>query len=143
MVIGYDSKVDNFKKIEQLFPYISYFGLTPEGLCYEAVMADILASMSGKDGYFINFSDGYPNITNENLPYYQRKSAKEIAKYNVDKIRANGIKILSFFVTDKDDDNGVTDLSTFKFMYGKDAVNIDVTQVVPLARELNKLFTKK
>jgi hypothetical protein len=140
MVVAYDSRVDKFKKIQQLFPYISTFGITPEGLCYEAVMKDILSSMSGKDGYFINFSDGFPNMTNDKVPAYKRMNAKEIAKYNVDKIRANGVKILSFYLTD---DDTSPDLITFKFMYGKEATYIDVTQVVPLARELNKLFLKK
>ena len=140
MVIGYDSRVDKFKKIQQLFPYISTFGITPEGLCYEAVMNDILKSMSGKDGYFVNFSDGYPNMVNDKLPSYKRMNAYEIAKYNVDKIRLSGIKILSFFVVD---DNDTPYMNKFKMMYGSDATHIDVTQVVPLARELNKLFTKK
>jgi len=139
MVIGYDSRIDKFKKIQQLFPYISTFGITPEGLCYEAVMKDILTSMSGKDGYFVNFSDGYPNMVNDNIPSYKRMNAYEIAKYNVDKIRANGVRILSFFLTD----DSSPDMSKFKMMYGSDATHIDVTQVVPLARELNKLFTKK
>jgi hypothetical protein len=141
MVIGYDSRKDKFKKIQQLFPYIKTFGITPEGLCYEAVMKDILISMSGKDGYFINFSDGYPNMVNVKIPEYKRMNAYEIAKFNVDKIRNNGIRVLSFYLTDEDEDN--PDLTKFKFMYGKDAVNIDVTQVVPLARELNKLFLRK
>jgi len=139
MVIAYDSRKDKFKKIQKLFPYIGTFGITPEGLCYEAVMKDILKSMSGKDGYFINFSDGYPNMVNENLPEYSRMNAYEIAKHNVDKIRANGVKILSFFITSKVD----PDMSRFKMMYGKDATHINVTQVVPLARALNKLFTEK
>jgi hypothetical protein len=97
--------------------------------------------MSGKDGYFVNFSDGYPNMINEKLPYSKRMSAEEITKYNVDKIRANGVKILSFYLTDEDDTD--PDLTTFKFMYGTEATYIDVTKVVPLARELNKLFIKK
>lgn len=141
MVVAYDSRKDKFKKIQTLFPYLKTFGITPEGLCYEAVMKDILSSMIGKDGYFINFSDGYPNMINENLPYGKRMSATEIAKYNVDKIRANGVKILSFYLTDDDGTN--PDLTSFKFMYGNEATYIDVTKVLPLARELNKLFLKK
>lgn len=128
MMIAFDSRKDAFQKIRNLFPWIEPTGTTPEGLCYEAVMEEILASTRGKTGYFINFSDGYPNVG---------YSPEETTRKAVEKMRLNGIKILSFFVTDEYGGS----ISNFKYMYGKDARQINITQVVPLAKEINRMLS--
>ena len=46
-----------------------------------------------------------------------------------------GIQILSFFI---DGDN--YDMRNFQKMYGKSAKGIKVDQLLPLAKELNKMF---
>ena len=133
MVIAYDSRKDNFVKIKNLFPYIKPCSNTPEGLCYEAVMKDILNDAAGKIGYFINFSDGYPNMVNGK----NKKAttyAPEIAKIMVDKMRSVGIRVLAFFIGE-----GYA-FETFKYMYGKDSKEISITELYPLAKELNKMF---
>jgi len=132
MVIAYDSRKDKFNKIKDLFPFITSAGITPEGLCYEAVMDEIISSVAGKIGYFINFSDGMPNMSNHNNPL----PPAEIAQAAVNKMRSVGIKILAFYIG-----NNEHNLNTFKYMYGKEARNINVTEIVPLAKELNKLFS--
>jgi len=134
MVIAYDSRKDSFKKIQQLFPSIEPNGITPEGLCYEAVMDEILASANGKVGYFINFSDGMPNMTNGSNAR-ATSSAPEIARVMVEKMRNVGIRILAFYI------GGGYRLNTFQYMYGKDASSVSVTELIPLAKELNKLFS--
>ena len=128
MVIGYDSRVDSFAKIRNLFPFIEPNGLTPEGLCYLATMKDILESVKGKTGYFINFSDGYPNMS------HNGKSAVQLTTEAVNEMRRNGIRVLSFFI-------GCGDFGTFRRMYGKDSKQISVTDVVPLAWEINKILS--
>ena len=128
MVIGYDSRVDDFSKIRNLFPYLEPNGMTPEGLCYLATMKDILESVKGKTGYLINFSDGYPNMS------HRGKSAVQLTKEAVDEMRRNGIQILSFFV-------GHGEWDKFRQMYSKDAKKISVTDIVPLAREINKMLS--
>lgn len=130
MVIGYDSRIDDMSKIKTLFPYLAPKGsATPEGLCYEAIMKDILSSVAGKTGYFINFSDGMPNMGT------RQRSASQITKEAVAKMRAANIRVLSFFISDYAFGN-----DAFREMYGKDAKTIDVTSIVPLAKELNKMF---
>ena len=60
VAIGYDSRVDKFRKIETLWPNLYAGGTTPEGLCFEAIMKDFVPSTSNRDSYFLNFSDGMP-----------------------------------------------------------------------------------
>jgi len=52
---------------------------------------------------------------------------------------AKGVKVLSYFIGGgygSNEDN-------FKHMYGKDASFIETSQLVPLAKSLNKMFTEK
>ena len=35
--IAYDSRKDSLVKIKELFPYLNCGGLTPEGLCFDAI----------------------------------------------------------------------------------------------------------
>ena len=56
VAIGYDSRVDKFRKIENLWPNLYAGGTTPEGLCYEAIMNDFVPSASNRDSYFLNLS---------------------------------------------------------------------------------------
>ena len=135
MVMAYDSRVDSFKKIQTIFPYLQPAGLTPEGLCYEAILKDILSSVAGKIGYFINFSDGGPNMINEDNSN-ALKTPEEIARVMVNKMRNVGIRILSFYISEYNEES-----ESFTTMYGKDGKVIDVTKIIPLARELNKLFS--
>lgn len=133
MVIAYDSRKDSFNKIKELFPSIEPVGITPEGLCYEATMKEILSASAGKISYFINFSDGMPNMSNRNK---QGMEPVEIAKDAVNKMKKIGIRILSFYIGDGEDA-----LEAFKEMYGKNTREINVTEIIPLAKELNKLFS--
>jgi len=141
VAIGYDSRVDKFRKIELLWPNLYPGGTTPEGLCYEAIMNDFVPSATNRDSYFLNFSDGMPMFGDSSFDYYghealqhTRKQVKEIAK--------KGIQILSYFVGDdgRHDDNNMRD---FKTMYGKDAEFVNVTNVSSLAKTMNNLFLKK
>jgi len=141
VAIGYDSRVDKFRKIELLWPNLYPGGTTPEGLCYEAIMNDFVPSATNRDSYFLNFSDGMPMFGDSSFDYYghealqhTRKQVKEIAK--------KGIQILSYFVGDdgRHDENNMRD---FKTMYGKDAEFVDVTKVSSLAKTMNNLFLKK
>jgi len=53
----------------------------------------------------------------------------------------NGIKVLSYFISDGYDDSRTT--RDFNNMYGSDSQMVDVTSVVPLARSINKRFVTK
>ena len=52
-----------------------------------------------------------------------------------------GIKVLSYFISGKYGNN--SNESDFKAMYGKGSEFINTSQVVPLAKTLNKMFATK
>ena len=70
ILIAYDSRKDSFIKVKTLFKYLTVAGTTPEGLCYEAIMNDIVPSTNDKDSYFLNFSDGMPMFSNNEVDYH-------------------------------------------------------------------------
>jgi hypothetical protein len=140
MLIAYDSRKDKFSKIQNLFKHITYDGTTPEGLCYEAILKEIVKTKTGEDTYLINFSDGYPGFDNSEISYGGDYAIKHTAE-QIMKIRRAGVKILSYFITESE--YGCSGLDSFKKMYGKDSEFIDVSNIGELAKTLNKKFEVK
>ena len=140
MLIAYDSRVDKINKVRNLFHLLGVNGTTPEGLCFEAVMKEIEPASNDKDSYFLNFSDGMPMFTNDDIDY-NHDTAIDHTKKMVDDIRKRGVKVISYFIGDSYDRSRST--STFKKMYGNDAEFIDVTSVLPVAKTMNKKFLTK
>jgi hypothetical protein len=140
MLIAYDSRKDKFSKIQNLFKHITYDGTTPEGLCYEAILKEIVKTKTGEDTYLINFSDGYPGFDNSEISYGGDHAIKHTAE-QIMKIRRAGVKILSYFITESE--YGDSGLDSFKQMYGKDSEFIDVSNMGELAKTLNKKFEVK
>ena len=141
ILIAYDSRKDSFIKVKTLFKYLGVAGTTPEGLCYEAIMNDIVPSTNDKDSYFLNFSDGMPMFGNGDVDYHGDTALNHTAKM-VKEIRNRGIKVLSYFVSDSDWDRD-RDSKSFKTMYGKDAEYIDITSVMSVSKTMNKKFLQK
>ena len=141
VAIGYDSRVDKFRKIEMLWPSLYPGGTTPEGLCYEAIMDDFVPSASNRDSYFLNFSDGMPMFGSSDYDYYGEQALQHTKK-QVNEIIKKGIQVLSYFVGD-DERNDDRNMRDFKTMYGKDAEFVDVTKVSSLAKTMNNLFLEK
>ena len=139
VLIGYDSKVNKLTHIKSLWTGISVTGTTPESLCYEAMMEDYINSVSGDDNYFINFSDGQPYFSSNEM-YYHGSSAEKHCRKMVKKIRNRGIKILSYFVADYEYDR---DRQSFKNMYGKDAAFINPKNMMEVAKTMNTMFLSK
>ena len=138
VLVAYDSRQDKISKVQHLFQYLDVCGTTPEGLCFEAIRKTIdVAHNKGTDSYFINFSDGSPGFSNRQMSYSGHMALTH-TRNEVTKLRKDGHEILSFFIAD-----GYDDMSDFREMYGKAAKEINVTEIVPLARELNKLFASK
>jgi len=140
ILIAYDSRDDKFIKVKNLFAHIRVAGTTPEGLCYEAIMEEIIPTTKDRDSYFLNFSDGMPMFGNDDIDYHH-DTAIDHTKKMVDDIRNRGVKIISYFIGDSYDRRECT--STFKRMYGNDAEFIDVTSVLPVAKTMNKKFLEK
>ena len=141
VAIGYDSRVDKFRKIEMLWPSLYPGGTTPEGLCFEAIMNDFVPSASNRDSYFLNFSDGQPMFGDEGFDYYGEEALQH-TKRQVKEIIKKGISVMSYFIGDSDYDRS-RNMDDFRTMYGKDAEFVDVTKVSSLAKTMNNLFLEK
>jgi len=141
VAIGYDSRVDKFRKIELLWPSLYPGGTTPEGLCFEAIMNDFVPSASNRDSYFLNFSDGQPMFGDDSFDYYGEEALQH-TKRQVKEIIKKGISVMSYFIGDSEYDR-TRNMGDFKTMYGKDAEFVDVTKVSSLAKTMNNLFLAK
>lgn len=158
VVLAYDSRVDKFNKIKTLFPYLRPNGCTPEGLAFSAIMS-LFENITPdeEDRYFLNLSDGEPyyalSVNGVGISYTGDVGVTH-TKSQVDKIRRNGVEILSYFIDQpwykpkdevvakrqkKDIENSPL-RRDFRKMYGKNAKFIDVENVVELAQTINGLF---
>ena len=145
IVLAYDSRVDKFMKVKQLFGYLHPNGTTPEGLCFEAVMKQMVGSNGEVDSYFLNVSDGEPYFHGKGMSYSGSNAAKHTRKM-MKSIEGMGIKVLSYFVSDSSydmDENSSGSAKTFKECYGPAASYINVTNVNEVARTMNRLFMSK
>jgi hypothetical protein len=136
IVIAYDSRVDNFSKIKNLFGHIVPNGTTPEGLCYEAIMNEIMNTKDGSEKYLINFSDGMPQFHNKDINYGGNEAIKHTAA-QINKMKMGGVSVLSYYVSSG---GGDYNMNVFSEMYGKDARFVNVTEVIDLAKTLNAKF---
>ena len=132
---AYDSRKDSIQKIKSMFYMLHSAGTTPEGLCFEAVMKSIISDSRGKDSYFVNYSDGMPMFGNNDIEYYHNGAVNH-TKSQVDTMRKNGIKVLSYFIAGSYSDKRESE--DFKKMYGVDAQFINVENVSAIARTINK-----
>jgi len=137
MLIAYDSRKDKFSKIQQLFKYLNPCGTTPEGLCFESILDDIVKTNKGVESYFINFSDGWPGFSNGDIDYGGDAAVKHTGA-QVKKIQQAGIKVLSYFI--EENSYGHSAIENFQRMYGKSSEAVDVTNLMALTKTLNKLF---
>jgi len=135
MCILYDSKINKLSHIRKYFPYLQSAGLTPEGLCFEAV-SKLMKEGNSEDNYFVNYSDGQPYS-----PNYSGYRAIKHTKRIVDNIRHTGTKVLSYFIYEGDMYR--RDKQDFKTMYGTDSQFIDPTNMMDVAKTLNKAFLGK
>ena len=140
VIICYDSRKDKINKIKKLWVAINAGGTTPESLCYEALMKKWLGGVRGEDNYFINYSDGAPWFSNGDI-YYHGSSATDHARKMVKMMKNNGIKLSSYFISSGSPYE--SDVATFKSMYGRDASFINPTNMMEVARTMNKKFLQK
>jgi hypothetical protein len=120
---------------------------TPEGLCFEAIMKQLIPTTNDTDSYFLNFSDGQPtysiNSGGDEI-HYGGNAAAEHTNRQVKKMMANGINILSYFITEYGGNfEHTSDWQVFKKCYGKDAKYVNVENMFEVAKTMNELFLKK
>jgi hypothetical protein len=142
VVIGYDSAVDKFVKIHNLFALLSPDGLTPEGLSFEAIMRTLPKNETNTENYFINISDGEPcyNYNGDGTDYminYSGEAAARHTRKQVKKIREMGYGVLSYFIAEN---NSMSDKlnQLFKIMYADDAYFINVDNINQIVKTLNQ-----
>ena len=147
VVIVYNSKKDKLTKIKTLWKALQPGGVTPESLCYEAIMKKWLQGSTGEDNYFINYSDGAPWFSTGGRRYasydvyYAGDPAVDHTRRMVKMMKNNGIKIMSYFISEGF--RSENDENTFKRMYGKDASFIDCTNMMSVAKTMNDKFLQK
>ena len=134
MLIAYDSRKHGMNQIKNLLPCVCISGVTPEGLCFDAVMKEILDSAKGKDAYFVNMSDGMPYYDG-----YYGPAAHKHTREQVKKMTREGIKVISYFITGS---HGIReeDRKAFNAMYGKDSQYIDTKKINEVAKSMNSKF---
>ena len=142
ILVAYDSRKDKLVKVKNLFSALEVSGTTPEGLCFEAIEKDLIPGNSNQDSYFINYSDGQPYFGNSEIQYSGDR-AEAHTKKMCDGMRAKGISVLSYFITDYDVSDDDYDVKAFKRMYGKDAEFIKPTNMMAVAKTMNKKFLSK
>ena len=134
VLIAYDSRKHGMGQIKTMMPYCCTSGVTPEGLCFEAIMKEIVSSAKGKDAYFVNMSDGMPYYGT-----YSGDSAHKHTRAQVKNMAKEGIKVISYFITGS---GGIHDSerSAFNAMYGKEAQYIDTKKINEVAKSMNSKF---
>ena len=135
VLIAYDSRMHGMTQIKTLLPYVETASLTPEGLCFEAIMKDIIDASRGKDSYFVNMCDGCPYYND-----YYGDSAVQHTKAQVKKMRYEGIKVISYFITSSMENTDSRESGQFKRMYGKDSQFVDTNKITEIARTMNSKF---
>ena len=95
---------------------------------------------SNQDSYFVNYSDGQPWYSNKEINYGGSEAQNHTRKM-VGNMKAMGISVLSYFIGGSYEDS--TDNEAFTRMYGKDAEFINSTNMMQVAKTMNKKFLEK
>ncbi len=141
VLVIYNSRKDKLTHIKTYWKALRVAGVTPESLCYEAIMKKFLGGVQGEDNYFINYSDGAPYFGNNDGVWYASDRAIDHTRKMVKMMKNNGMKIMSYFISDGYMSDG--DRNTFGKMYGKDASFIDCTNMMNVAKTMNDKFLQK
>lgn len=143
IVIAYDSRRQGINEMRILLPYLHCTGATPEGLCFHAIMEEILKSSSGKDSFFLNFSDGapyYSDYSNNRSIAYSGESAYRHTRQQVNKMIGEGINVISYYISDYKRDADYYECVAMRTMYGRDAQFINVEDINAVAKTINTKF---
>lgn len=143
MWVVYDSRKDKFATAKENFKMVQASGSTPEGLCYQAVMKDLIAMANGKEAFLINICDGEPGYSDKNISYGGEYAVMHTAA-QVKKMNSAGIKTLGYFVCEDSNSSWMNrSKDQFRRMYGTGSEFIDTNNLTQLSQSLNKLFVRK
>ena len=142
LILAFDSKKHTLKDLKRL-AYYKITGLTPEGMCLNALNEYIPNSSYYLDSYLINMSDGYPTFEKSGFRYGGKKAILDTTKA-VNNIKKKGVKILSYFIQTPTTYTKEEELiKNFQTMYGKEASFIDPKNINEVTKTLNSLFLEK
>jgi hypothetical protein len=147
VAIIHDSRRDSFRQFARYMSILQCNNTTPEGLCFEAILKNLVPSTNESQSYFLNFSDGQPSYSisrGSDEMQYSGEPAALHTKQQVKKIRDSGIDVLSYFITDYGSNfEQSSDWRVFKQMYGNDAKYVNVENMFEVAKTMNELFLSK
>ena len=147
VALVYDSRRDTFKHFCYVMSVCNVTNTTPEGLCFEAILKQLIPSTNDTDSYFLNFSDGQPTYSinsGDDSIHYSGNAAAKHTRRQVKKMQGNGLHILSYFITERSRNFETTsDWQIFKECYGNDAKYVNVENMFEVAKSMNELFLKK
>ena len=148
VVMIHDSRRDSFKQFARYMAILQCSNTTPEGLCFEAIMKNLVPATNDSQSYFLNFSDGQPSYSihrGSDEIQYSGETAALHTKKQVTKIKDAGIDVLSYFITDYSPERfeHSSDWQIFKKCYGNDAKFVNVENMFEVAKTMNELFLSK
>ena len=144
----YDSRRDSFRRLCKYMSILDANNTTPEGLCFEAIHKYLIPNTNDTDSYFLNFSDGQPCFSihsgSDDISY-NGSAAAQHTNQQVKKMRAAGINVLSYFITNAGEHTFEQsgDWDMFKRCYDKSAKYVNVENVTQVAKTMNDLFLQK
>jgi len=143
LILAFNSKKHTMSDLRRLGHY-KVKGLTPEGMCLNALNEYIPNSSYYLDSYLINMSDGYPTFEKHgNFTYKGEEAILDTAKA-VKNIKKKGVNILSYFIKTPSTQTKEKELiENFQVMYGKEASFIDPKNMHEVTKTLNNLFLKQ
>ena len=143
LILAFNSKKHTMSDLRRLGHY-KVKGLTPEGMCLNALNEYIPNSSYYLDSYLINMSDGYPTFEKHgNFTYKGEEAILDTAKA-VKNIKKKGVNILSYFIQSSTTQTKEEELiENFQLMYGKEASFIDPKNMHEVTKTLNSLFLER
>jgi len=143
LILAFNSKKHTMSDLRRLGHY-KVKGLTPEGMCLNALNEYIPNSSYYLDSYLINMSDGYPTFEKQGKFTYKGEEAILDTAKAVKNIKKKGVNILSYFIQSSTTQTKEEELiENFQLMYGKEASFIDPKNMHEVTKTLNNLFLKQ
>lgn len=140
----YDSRKNNLRQLRDIFSSFSPQSMTPEGLCFDAMIKrNMMVTGGGElDSYFLNISDGQPGGVNG----YEGVAAQMHTQKQINILRKDyNMSILGFYMNNHPDFlntmGGQREFSSFQVMYGvKDSKVVAANDAIGIAKALNEKF---
>lgn len=140
----YDSRKNNLNQLKDVFHSFSPQSMTPEGLCFDAMIKrNMMVTGGGElDSYFLNISDGQPGGVNG----YEGVAAQMHTQKQVNILRKDyNMSILGFYMSNQKDFLNTTwgqrEFTNFQTMYGvKDSKVVEANDAIGIAKALNEKF---